>query len=53
MNTSTVASPSLFNSADAPAAALPAGAALATPQEARTLSDLMYDGYYLLFLRKR
>lgn len=52
MNTSTVASPSLFNSADTSTAALSAGSAAASPREARTLSDLMYDGFYLLFLLK-
>jgi type VI secretion system protein ImpK len=42
--------PSLFNGG--PGAAMRAPTAGSSPREARTLMDLMYDGFYLLFLLK-
>jgi type VI secretion system protein ImpK len=47
MSTSSSHAPSLFGSS---VAGVPQPAAGSTPREARTLMDLMYDGFYLLFL---
>lgn len=47
MNAHAPQPPSLFGSGAAPALAPTSGS---TPREARTLMDLMYDGFYLLFL---
>ena len=46
MNPNATSPPSLFSNATPPAARGPA------PIEARTLLDLMYDGFYMLFLLK-
>ena len=47
MNAQATHPPSLFNGGS-PAALTPTSGS--TPREARTLLDLMYDGFYLLFL---
>ncbi|MEO8155570.1 MAG: DotU family type IV/VI secretion system protein, partial [Rhizobacter sp.] len=47
MNAQATNPPSLFNGVGASALAPTSGS---TPREARTLLDLMYDGFYLLFL---
>ena len=47
MSTSSSHAPSLFGSS---VAGVPQPAAGSAPREARTLMDLMYDGFYLLFL---
>jgi type VI secretion system protein ImpK len=47
MNLQAPQPPSLFNGANAAPLAPTSGS---TPREARTLMDLMYDGFYLLFL---
>ncbi len=49
MNTAANQPPSLFNGGS-PASRMPTSGS--TPREARTLMDLMYDGFYLLFLLK-
>jgi type VI secretion system protein ImpK len=47
MNAQTTQAPSLFNGGTS---ASPMATSASTPREARTLLDLMYDGFYLLFL---
>lgn len=47
MNAQATQPPSLFGGATMPGLAPTSGS---TPREARTLLDLMYDGFYLLFL---
>lgn len=49
MNTTALPPPSLFNAGEAPATSN-TGTSVSPTKEARTLLDLMYDGFYLLFL---
>jgi len=47
---STQATPSLFGASASPSPPGPAGSFSAAPQQARNLLDLLYDGFYMVFL---